>query len=163
VVIFVQIKSQIMLYKHFYSELGKLLYAVADIDKVITTEEKKVFQDLISNELAPLEKQTDEFGTDLAYYTEVEFDFLDEQIADAPAAFESFISFVEEHRTGIHPDMKKVITHLVSEIANAYRGKNSREEKLINDLKERLSVIKFGKPSDRKKRKRITVRRSEIV
>ena len=152
-----------MLYKNFYSELGKLLYAVADVDKVITPEEKKALQNLVTNELAPIEKRKDEFGTDLAFYTEAEFDFLDEQIADVPSAFESFISFVEEHRTGIHPDMKKVLMRLVTEIANAYHGTNREEERLIMDLKNRLSVITLGKPSDRKKRKRITVKSTKLV
>lgn len=152
-----------MLYKQFYSELGKLLYAVADIDKVITPEEKKALQDIVTNELAPIEPRRDEFGTDLAFYTEAEFDFLDEQIADARSCFESFVDFVEEHRTGIHPAMKPVLLRLAGEIASAYHGTNKAEAQLITDLKSRLGNIELGKPSERKKRKRITVKRKLVV
>lgn len=128
-----------MRYKDFYAELGKVLYAVADIDKVITPEEKKKLQDIVKNELAPKEVHTDAFGTDVAYYTEMEFDFLDDQIADSAAAFDSFIDFVQEHHTAFNPQMKKTVLKVVKEIAAAYHGINKKEnqvvEKLIKELK----------------------------
>ena len=74
-----------MLYKNFYSELGKLLYAVADIDGVITQAEKKALHEIVKKELVPAEKHTDEFGTDAAYYAEIEFEYLDEEQMDAEA------------------------------------------------------------------------------
>ena len=101
-----------MLYKDFYSELGKLLYAVADIDGVITQSEKKVLHEIVRKELVPAEKHKDEFGTDAAYYAEIEFEYLDEEIGDADAAFNSFIDFVEEHHTAFDAKMKKVCLHV---------------------------------------------------
>ena len=78
-------------YKEFYSELGKLLYAVADIDHVITQKEKKALTDIVKKELAPTEVHKDAFGTGTAYYTAMEFDILDDEIADSETAFNSFI------------------------------------------------------------------------
>jgi len=134
-----------MEYKDFYAELGKLLYAVADIDGVITQKEKKALQDIVKKELVPVEMHTDEVGTDAAYYTEIEFDFLDEEIGDTEAAFNSFIDFVEEHHTAFDERMKKVSLHVAKELANAYHGTNKKEKKLINELRKKLNRIEVKK------------------
>lgn len=132
-----------MLYKEFYSELGKLLYAVADIDKVITQQEKKELQKIVRNELVPYEKHTDEFGTDAAYYSEIEFEINDEEIIDSDSAFNSFIDFISEHHTAFDEKMKKVCIHVVEEIAASYRGKNKKEKELIKKLKNKLAKIEI--------------------
>ena len=150
-----------MIYKEFYSELGKLLYAVADIDGVINQKEKQAMKDIVRKELVPAENHTDAFGTDAAYYTEMEFDFLDEEIGDAEAAFESFIAFVEEHHTAFDEGMKKIALHIVKELASAYRGTNKKEKALIEKLKknlENIEVRSVGKESSIGKKARITVR-----
>ena len=130
-----------MLYKDFYSELGKLLYAVADIDRVITQAEKKTLHDIVKRELVPAEKHKDEFGTDAAYYAEIEFEILDEEIGDAETAFNSFIDFVEEHHTAFDENMKKVCLHVAKEIAKAYHKTNKKEKALIKKLKEKIENI----------------------
>ena len=136
-----------MIYKEFYSELGKLLYAVADIDGVITQKEKKKLEDIVRKELVPGEEHQDEFGTNSAYYSEIEFDFLDEGIVDAESAFESFIDFVEEHHTAFDETMSEVCLHVVKELAAAYRGTNKKEKALLEKLKMKLEEIggKIGK------------------
>ena len=131
-----------MKYKEFYAELGKLLYAVADCDKVITPEEKKKLQDIIKNELVPNEVHTDAFGTDAAYYAEMEFDILEDELMDASTAFESFTDFIKEHPTAIDARMKKTILRVVKELAAAYHGTNKRESKLIEQLVKELKSIK---------------------
>lgn len=134
-----------MIYKEFYSELGKLLYAVADIDGVITQKEKKKLQDIIKKELVLLDKNKDEFGTDAAYYSEIEFDFLDEEIGDAGSAFNSFIDFVEEHHTAFDQGMKKISLHVAKELAAAYRGTNKKEKELVERLRKKLTKIDLKK------------------
>lgn len=135
-----------MKYKDFYAELGKLLYAVADIDHVITQKEKKALYDIVKNELVPSERHTDQFNTDVAFYTEMEFDFLDESIGDTEAAFNSFIDFVEDHHTAFDERMKKVSLHVAKELAQAYHGTNKKEKLLIDKLKEKLNKIEIKKP-----------------
>lgn len=134
-----------MVYKKFYSELGKLLYAIADIDHVITPQEKKTLQKIVQKELAPVEQHKDSFGTDVAYFTEIEFDFLDEQIADAESAFESFIDFIEDHHTAFDSNLKKVSLHITKELANAYKGTNKKEKRLIEILRQKLENLEIKK------------------
>lgn len=130
-----------MMYKEFYSEFGKLLYSVVDIDGVINKKEKQALKDIVKNELVPTERHTDAFGTNAAFYSEMEFDFLDEGISDAEAAFESFIDFVEDHHTAFDEGMKKVCLHLVKRLSAAYRGTNKKEKVLIEKLRQKLKKI----------------------
>jgi uncharacterized tellurite resistance protein B-like protein len=131
-----------MLYTEFYGELGKLLYAVADVDGVITQKEKKALRDIVSKQLVPTEKHTDAFGTDTAFYAEAEFDFLESQDADAETAFNSFIDFVEDHHTAFDGRMIEVCLKVANKIASAYKRKNRREKVLAEKLKEKLAKIK---------------------
>lgn len=130
-----------MMYKEFYSEFGKLLYSVVDIDGVINKKEKQALKDIVKNELVPTERHTDAFGTNAAFYSEMEFDFLDEEICDAEAAFESFIDFVEDHHTAFDEGMKKVCLHLVKRLSAAYMGTNKKEKVLIEKLRRKLKKI----------------------
>lgn len=134
-----------MTYKDFYSELGKLLYAISDIDGTISKEEKKKLQEIIKNELVAEESHTDAFGTNAAFYSEIEFEFLDENIADAAAAFESFIDFVEYHHTAFDERMKKTSLHVMKELANVYYGTNKKEKQLIQKAVKMLNKIDIKK------------------
>jgi hypothetical protein len=131
--------------RNFYSELGKLLYAAADIDGTITEEEKKRILDIVKKELLPSEKKKDNFGTNDAFYTEMEFEFLDEQIADPITAFESFVNFVEDHKTAFSQSLLKTCLRATKEVAKAYRGTNKKEEHLINELVKSLGAIQKGR------------------
>jgi hypothetical protein len=141
-----------MNYKHLYSELGKLLYAVADVDGVITKQEKEALIKIIKTGLAPAENQRDQFGTNVANYTEIEFDFLDEQIIEPEVAFNSFIDFIEEHQTGIDEKMKKVFVQVAEALGKAYHGTNKKEKKLVDKLKSVLKRVEFKKSKTTKKK-----------
>jgi len=145
-----------MEYKDFYAELGKLLYAVADIDGVITQKEKTALQNIVKDELVPAERHMDEFNSDTAFYAEIEFDFLDEEIGDAEAAFNSFIDFIEEHHTAFDARMKKISLHITKELAEAYRGTNKKEKALIEKLKAKLNKIEIK--TDKKQGSKRTVK-----
>ena len=98
---------------------------------------------IVHQELVPVEKHVDNFGTDTPFYTEMEFDYLDEQIGDSEAAFESFIAFVEEHHTAFNKNLTNSCIHLVSELAKAYKGTNKKEKLLITKLKQKLEKIQY--------------------
>jgi uncharacterized tellurite resistance protein B-like protein len=134
-----------MLYKQFYSELGKLLYAVADIDGVISVEEKSMLKKLIRKELVPDEKSTDEFGTDAAFYAEFEFDILEDAHASPKAAFNSFITFVENHHSAFDSRLREATIRVVTTLVDAYHKTSENEKKLINDLKQKLESIPVRK------------------
>jgi len=130
-----------MNYKDFYSELGKLLYAVADIDGVVSQKEKKELMEMVTKELVPAETHVDERGANTAHFAEIEFDFLEENMSDAEAAFESFIDFIEEHHTALDDKMKKTCLKVAERLAAAYHGTNKKEKLLIQKLKDKLRRI----------------------
>jgi uncharacterized tellurite resistance protein B-like protein len=146
----ISIKTLIkMLYKEFYSELGKLLYAVSDIDGEISKTEKQKLHDIVKEELVPKESHVDVYGTNSAFYSEIEFDFLDEEISDARAAFESFISFVEDHHSAFDQNMKKTSLRIMKELADVYYGTNKKEKELIQKATGMLNKIEVKKSKDK--------------
>ena len=64
-----------MILKHYYIELGKLLFAIAKSDAKVQEKEILGFKKLILSELLKLEDSTDQFGTDNAFFSEFEFIF----------------------------------------------------------------------------------------
>lgn len=130
-----------MLYKQFYSELGKLLYAVADVDGIVSQEEKKTLKELIRKELVPVENSKDEFGTDAAFYAEFEFDILEEAKASPRAAFNSFINFVENHHSAFDQRLKDATLKVVTTLADAYHQSSEKEKELIEKLRAKLDAL----------------------
>lgn len=134
-----------MFYKELYAEIGKLLYAVADVDGVITANEKKKLHEIVIKELVPNEKHTDGFGTNAALYTEIEFDILEEEIADGDAAFGSFIDFIDEHQSALDEKMKQLCLGIANELASFYYKRNKKENALLEKLKSKLEKIPMKK------------------
>ena len=134
-----------MIYQQFYSELGKLLYAIADIDGVITPQEKKVLQNSVQKELVSQEQHVDEFGSDVAFYTEIVFDYMNEQTADAESAFKSFIAFIEEHHTALDKNLVSATKHVAKKLAAAYKGTNKKEKVLLEKLMQTLDKFEIKK------------------
>lgn len=130
-----------MIYKTFYSELGKLLYAIADIDGVISRQEKDLLLDTVKNELAPAEQHRDEFKTNVAYYTEFEFDFLDEHLTNPQVTFMSFLDFIDEHQSAFDDKLKKACLVLAKELAAVYRGTNKKEKEFIRQLEKKIDGL----------------------
>lgn len=125
-------------YKKFYSELGKLLYAVADIDKAITPGEKKALYKMVREHLVPAEPHIDAFGTDAAYYAEFEFDILDDAIIDSETAFLSFMDYIDNHRRLIDEPMRRLCIQLADKLASAYHHKNKKEREFLLEIKNKL-------------------------
>ena len=130
-----------MLRKQYYSELGKMLYALAAVDGTISEAEKKVLRDIVRNELAPGEDNRDEFGTDAAYYTEIEFDILEDSVTDPDAAFESFLGYIEDHQTAVTLPMIAAARRIARRLAVSFHGTNERERDLLARLDKKLNVL----------------------
>jgi hypothetical protein len=124
--------------REFYSEIGKLLYAVADIDGVISPREKDSLHRLIQSRLTQRETHTDEYGTNDAWYAEFEFDVAEDQIMSAEDAFVSFIEYVREHQSGFDPQTRELCLTLAERMAECYRHTNRKELALIRQLREAL-------------------------
>jgi hypothetical protein len=126
---------------NLYAELGKLLYAVADTDHAVSDKEKMKLLEIVKNELIPRSKQTDRYGTNIARYTQFEFEILDEDIAGSETAFDSFLAYYDTHRDSFTPEMKHLILKIVSELAKSYYGSSNKENELIVTLIKKLQEI----------------------
>lgn len=130
-----------MIFQNFYQELGKLLYAVAKADGTVSKNEVKAMHDSVLLDIVPLEDSTDEFGTDAAHYVEMQFETLEVNNADPDECFQSFIDYVKDHHTAFNNELKELIINVSEKVANSYYGTNSKEQKLLNQLKEKLRKI----------------------
>ena len=130
-----------MIYRRFYSEVGKLLYAIAAVDGNVEKNEYDKLREIVEKKLVPIENSTDQFGTDNAYYAEIEFDILMDKGASSKSCFDSFCNYVEDHKTAFDQHLKMMVTTLSKELANAHRGNNSKETELIKRLKHRMDEI----------------------
>ena len=128
-----------MIYKNFYSEVGKLLYALAKADGSIASEEIMAIHKLVLEDLVPLESSTDEFGTDSAFYVEMEFDYLNENFYDPEVAFNSFIDYVEDHYTAFDDNLKEVVFKVAETLTNSFHETNIKDHYMILKLKEVLN------------------------
>jgi uncharacterized membrane protein YebE (DUF533 family) len=125
-------------YKEFYTELGKLLYAVAKADGEVQDEElHKIYQmvvDDLSDEI--LFNRGDEVD---AYYTEFEFEALIDQNTDMHVAVNSFIDYFNKHQADFTDKMKETTLKAMIAVADAFEGIVPEEQKLIDELTEKLS------------------------
>ena len=127
-----------MRYQDFYTELGKLLYAIAKVDGKVGAKEFEALKKIVREELAPLESSRDQFGTDNAFYAEMEFDFLEGSFGDPEQAFTSFLDFVEEHRSAFSPDLLELISKVSTKIASSELGIHPKEKKYLARLEEKI-------------------------
>lgn len=124
--------------REFYAETGKLLYAVAEADGVISNKEREALHNLIQTRLAQREKHTDEFGTNDAWYTEFEFEVAEEQGMSSEDAFNSFAEFIDENKNRLDRDLKEICIILADRLAESYHHTNKKEKSIILKLKETL-------------------------
>lgn len=130
-----------MIYKNFYAEVGKLLYALAKADGSIPTEEIKAIHKLVLNDLVPLEDSTDEFGTDSAFYVEMEFDYLNESFYDADVAFNSFTDYVQDHYSAFDDNLKQAIIKIAETLTNSFHETNIKDHNYIIKLRKILMDV----------------------
>jgi uncharacterized tellurite resistance protein B-like protein len=124
--------------KRFYSELGKLLYAVADVDGKISRQEKAAIHKMIQERLVCKETQCDEFNTNLAHYVEFEFEVAEEQGMTVKEAFTSFMNYIDANSRRIDNNLKETCLLIAEKIAQAYHGSNKKEQHMISILKKKL-------------------------
>jgi uncharacterized tellurite resistance protein B-like protein len=132
-------------YRVFYAELGKLLYAVADADGIISPREKQQMYDMIRSRLTHREIHTDEFGTNDAWYAMFEFEVAEEQAMDPDEAFQSFSDFLDERGGEMDEDTRVLCLTLADRLAESYRHTNRKEEDLIRKLREKLFSLPVSK------------------
>lgn len=130
-----------MLYRQFYSELAKLLYAVANIDGKVSNKEREALRNIVRTELVPAEKHVDGFGTDAAYYAEIEFDILEETMVEPEDAFESFVNYINQHHSAVDSRMRALSMKTAQKIADSYHKSSHKEKALMERLKKALAAL----------------------
>ena len=124
-----------------YSEIGKLLYAIAASDQHISKPEKHQLHTMIQRSLGNV-KQMDQFGTPVSYYLEIEFEFLEEELIAPEDAIQSFVDYIEEHYSAIDLKQIEMIREMAWETADSFKGINQKENKMLQRMEEALSHIK---------------------
>lgn len=127
--------------RQFYIAMGKLLYAVADADSVITKQERDELYHLISTRLTHRELHTDEFGTNDAWYTVFEFEAAEDAGPTANEAFNEFAEFIQENWAIMDDDLRNICMLLADRLAESYHHTNTREKDMIRRLRDLLYTI----------------------
>ena len=83
----------------------------------------------------------DEFGTDTALYAEFEFDILDNAHASPQAAFNSFISFIENHHSAFDQNLRSATLKIENELAEAFHKNSEKEKVLLEKLRRKLESL----------------------
>jgi uncharacterized tellurite resistance protein B-like protein len=127
--------------RQFYIAMGKLLYAIADADSVITRQERNELYKLISTRLTHRELHTDEFGTNDAWYTVFEFEAAEEAGLTANEAFNEFAEYIQEHWAMMDDELRSICMLLADRLAESYHHTNAREKDMIRRLRDLLYTI----------------------
>jgi len=130
-----------MIYQNFYAELGKLLYGIAKSDGKVQESEWETVHNRVVNELVPQESHTDEYGTDAAYYVEMQFETLRDQEADPEDCLLSFLSYVDEHHTAFDDRLREATVRISQEVAGAFMGTHVRERDMLLRLQHKLGQL----------------------
>lgn len=118
-----------------YQNLGKLFYAIAAADKVVSEEEKDTLKNIVKEDWVNVDDFKDDYGTDAAYLIEIIFDWLDENQPSAFSAFNDFKDFKKDHEEFFTPAIKKLIWKTADQIASSFSGKNKSELIMLSQLK----------------------------
>ncbi len=127
-------------YRKYYNELGKLLYAVANVDGSIQQKEVEEVHKVVKEELLQLENSIDDFNTDAAFFTEFEFDYLREENTtsseDLLSSFKEYLKNTPE----LTPGLKEAARHAAERVARSFAGINKQEEDFLRKLDEALEA-----------------------
>ena len=122
-----------MFYQELYAEVGKLFYHVSGIDGKVSPEEKEALQQCINKTWKPMEGSTDRHGTDQAYLINFSFEF-EEAEPVSENYFKSFEIYYQQNKSAFSSKIKDNILQTGKAIAEAYRGKNKKEQKVLDNI-----------------------------
>lgn len=127
-----------MFRREFYAALGRMLYAVADADGIVSAEEREGILELIRTRLTHRESLTDAFGTNDAWYSLFGFDTAEEEIMTPEDALLSFTEFLQSNRERIDMETREICLLLADRLATHYRKTNRKERLMLQKIRELL-------------------------
>jgi hypothetical protein len=126
--------------RRFYKELGNLFYAIAASDKIIRPEERKKVDEEIQFAWRHYDDSTDRFGTDRAFLIEFEFEAMEDEMAPASEAYQSFEDYFNEYKDQIDAKTRRRIFNSALHIAESAHKVNVNEHKYLSKLKKLMKV-----------------------
>ena len=128
-------------YSVFYTELGRLAYAVARADGIVQTEEVDKICEFIGQEIENTGSANHSLR-DAVLGAGAEFNRLRKNNASAREAFTDFTGYIDSNAPLFDARIKNLCLKVAFRIAAANEGVNETESALIDKLKKKLEVIK---------------------
>lgn len=127
-------------YSGFYTELGRLAYAIARADGIIQSEEVDKVCDFIGQEIEKTDSQ-DHNMLEAVLGAAAEFNRLRASNASAKDAFVDFLTYIDNNTGIFNLRNKNLSVNIAFRIAAAYEGIDETEKALIDKLKKKLDSI----------------------
>lgn len=127
-------------YTLFYTELGRLAYAIASADGVIAGEEVDRVCDFIGQEIENNGSQNHNLRTAILN-AGAEFNKLRKTGASPREAYNDFTHYLDQHTDVFDTRIKNLCLRVAFRIASAYEGVNETESALIDKLRKKLDAI----------------------
>ncbi len=129
-----------MNYTVFYTELGKLAYAIARADGVIQSEEVDKVCDFIGQEIESTGSE-DHNLREAVLQAGAEFNRLRKISASARETYTGFTNYIDSNAGIFDKRIKNLCIRVAMRIAAANEGVNETESALIDKLKKKLDSI----------------------
>lgn len=120
--------------KMLYQNLGYLFYSVAAADKEVTREEADEVVKEVKKTWAKWEEHEDKYGTDVAHYITIAFEYLNETIPTADEAFAHFEGYYKANKDNFSEELKSRIMETAKGVAHAFSGINKAELTKLGQL-----------------------------
>lgn len=125
--------------KQYYKELGKMVYAIAMADGVISPEEKETLHHFVLKKLVNHENNTDSSGMNKAFYVDFEFDEKVERHADESSAVKAFSKFVHDNFEPGDEDLMRHSLEVLERVAAAYTRR--KEQEIVTRVKSEIHEV----------------------
>lgn len=127
-----------MNYERIYEKLGYAFYAIAASDGIVRREEIRALREALDYSWLNFEDSRDQFGTDSAQYILFSFEYLLSSGASAADAYAIFEEYYVEHESAFNKTFKRKIISTAHAVADAFRGENLAERRILARLENLL-------------------------
>lgn len=127
-------KLSIEIQNLFYSNLGKLFYAIAAADKTVREDEINTLKQIVNTEWLILDGIKDKSEVDAMRHIKFTFDQLNKQTQHADVCLADFKSFKESHEYLFTHNVKHLIWKTANAIVSSFSKRNKSELILLTEL-----------------------------
>lgn len=118
----------------FYSNLGKLFYAIAAADNTITNEEVNTLKQIVNTEWLLLDGEKNKSEIDAMRQLKITFEQLRSEKQDIKICMSDFKLFKQNNEDLYTDSVKQLIWKTANQIASSFARKNKSELVLIAEL-----------------------------